>query len=1125
MTDLARLSLEIDSRQVRTGVDELDKLTTAGARAEGAVDRLGDEAQSAGRQIKSASQAASEMARDAQVAAQRTTGMGGSARLASHHVQNLSFQLQDMVVGLQSGQRPMTVFLQQGSQIAGVMQQAQIGVGGLAKELARMAGRFAPAIAAMAAGALVFGSFKDDIEDGIDVTQIIADLGLTKDEIKELEDATVTFGDIAGGVFDMLSDKLSNQVNDALSRFGLTTDDVMSKAGEIAKRTANIMIGALTLAPRLAAAAFETLPGAIGDAFYSAVDIAVQAINSLLEKAVNGINAVIAAANKIPGVDIGSVSAPKIGGQGNPFSGGLAKAGGALGREFIGTFTKDFIGDFADEARPYIAARTRGRLQSQADELIEDRKNKSGARKKAVDEEAKALEKATKAAEDYLAALELETAQIGKSTIQIKQMEVAAKAAAADNAGLGELAQKIRDAGDAWEEAYRKQADSNFDKTVLQPLRDELALLGLVGPERELAALALQEEAFKASLLEQGVTDVNARWEEYLRLHTEIINRGSALDKEADAAARLADEINRLIGEISGLGGVGSAIGGLLGIATGQIGAVSGPLGALLNVTTAGTKIDEYGNEISRTIGDELRDIFGGENSPFVKSMQSALQGAGTGLIASNALGFTGTGSQIGSAIGGALGETLGKEFLSKGLESIASGLGGAAGPLGAIAGGLLGGALGSLLSSTPRGSATIGNVGGTLGVTGTRGTSQARIAASEKSAGAIIDSLDALAAELGATIDPTSGNVSIGIRKGNYRVDTTGSGITKTKNGAVDFGQDAEAAALYAMQDLIRDGVLVGLRKGTENLLKNASDLEVGVQKALAFEGVFTELKALQDPLGSALDTLDKEFTRLRDIFEEAGATAEEYAQLEELLTIKRQDAIDDSIQRQIDDLSQRNDLEVELLRLLGREEEALAQAREYELAAMEDTLRPLQSLIYQLQDANAIIAQFSPLSDDLKAFRNELLGGGNDAASVGFLATRFRSTASLASQGDADALGQLRGTASDFLEAARDNASSALEYQRAVGEVLGAVDSGIFAADAQIEYAQLTIDAIDANRDELLQVRRELATTQQQIVENTSALRRLWERYDGDGLTIKSDQDTPIFIKTAPGDTVTTA
>ena len=44
------------------------------------------------------------------------TRMGGSAKLAGHQMQNLVYQLNDVVVSLFSGQKPMTVFMQQGSQ-------------------------------------------------------------------------------------------------------------------------------------------------------------------------------------------------------------------------------------------------------------------------------------------------------------------------------------------------------------------------------------------------------------------------------------------------------------------------------------------------------------------------------------------------------------------------------------------------------------------------------------------------------------------------------------------------------------------------------------------------------------------------------------------------------------------------------------------------------------------------------------------------------------------------------------------------------------------------------------------------------------------------------------------------
>ena len=75
------------------------------------------------------------------------TRMGGTAKLAGHHVQNLVFQLNDMVVGLFSGQKPMTVFMQQGTQIGQIAMQAGVGIGGMARALLGLAASAAAAAA------------------------------------------------------------------------------------------------------------------------------------------------------------------------------------------------------------------------------------------------------------------------------------------------------------------------------------------------------------------------------------------------------------------------------------------------------------------------------------------------------------------------------------------------------------------------------------------------------------------------------------------------------------------------------------------------------------------------------------------------------------------------------------------------------------------------------------------------------------------------------------------------------------------------------------------------------------------------------------------------------------------
>lgn len=1106
MVDLASLALKVDSSEVKSGVSDLDRLTAAGTKAEGAVDRLGDIAAQTGTQLRTASHAASEMAAKAQASAAAATGMGNSSKLASHHVQNLAFQANDLFVGLLSGQKPMTVFMQQGTQIAQIMGQAGIGVGGLAKQVGGLVVGFARAhpilLAIAAAAGLATGAFQlfqHEVKKTGELQAFVNTLGLTKKEMKELGPITVTFTDYLKAIWQELNallgtDKLWKQfAQNAVSAFKVVLDYAMKGTAAIYAGFAGTFdaIGIL----------WKSLPGIIGEGVVAAANLVISILESMVNRAialltapVNFANGVLKAAG-MPTVDaVGPVSFGRIDGPKGTVRATGADMNAAYGRRFVEAYNGQRR--FLDNVNARAIDNAEDRYRKKANQIIADRgpgpKGRSG---RDVETD---YEKAIKEAEAFIAALEKETAAIGKSAIELKKKEVQLAMA---KAPTDALKTSIMLMGAAWEDAMRKQADKAFQDNVIKPLEDELKLLGLVGPEREKAALALEKEAFIAKLVKDGVTDANAAWEKYLNLRTQIINGESALEKDRIEAERLKGIMDDVLGQLAGMGGVGGTIGGILqGLQRGSFSNM-GPAGALADIILNPTIFKAQGAEIAKS----LEKVFGIKGE-FGKTMATLLQGAAVGSISGSLLGSKGSG--LGSAIGGALGEKLGEKFLSKGLETIAKGLGDFAGPLGGIIGGLLGGALIGALKSTPRGSATIGGVDGALGVTGTSGNSKARIAASTKGANVVIDSLASIADRLGVDIDAALGSVSIGIRDKDYRVDPTGKGITKTKRGAIDFGEDAEAAVQFAIMDLIKDGVLVGLRKGTETLLKNAKDLELGLTKALKFEGVFDDLQSILDPMGFALGQVTKEFESLRKIFTEAGASAEEFAQLEELLAYRKEAA-------QLDALTDKRNLEIRILELTGRETEAVAAARELELMGLTASLRPLQQMIYTLEDAHAVIDKFSPLADDLKDFRAELLGGGDTRGSLAFLRSQFRSTADLASRGDAKALGMLRGVSTDYLDGARNNARSRLEFENALGEVLASVDQGIFAADAQIEYAQLQIDAIKANTTILQSLRTEMTTASTQIAENTSKLTRLWERYDGDGLTIKTDTDTPLQVE----------
>lgn len=130
-------------------------------------------------------------------------GLGDGSRLASYQVVNLGYQLNDVVVGLASGQRPLTVLMQQGTQIAQVFAGSGMGVGGVLKELGRtVLGLVSPTTLLVAGLAAVGGTALYAYNSYITAQ-------------KELQVATAGVGRAAGATVDQL-----NRIADAASSAG-----------------------------------------------------------------------------------------------------------------------------------------------------------------------------------------------------------------------------------------------------------------------------------------------------------------------------------------------------------------------------------------------------------------------------------------------------------------------------------------------------------------------------------------------------------------------------------------------------------------------------------------------------------------------------------------------------------------------------------------------------------------------------------------------------------------------------------------------------------------------------------------------------------------------------------------
>lgn len=328
-----------------------------------------------------------------------------------------------------------------------------------------------------------------------------------------------------------------------------------------------------------------------------------------------------------------------------------------------------------------------------------------------------------------------------------------------------------------------------------------------------------------------------------------------------------------LLSSIPGLGGSKGIFGKALG------GAQTGNLIAALS-SSLGLGLNTGGSQIGGAIAAAFPSLGIG-----------SLSGSLIGGIAGNAGSLTGT---IGSGLGGILGQVGGTA-----LGSALGVAGSIAGPVGAVIGSLLGSLIGGLFGKRPRGAGTVTNTAVTASANDSGVTSNLNTMG-----GSLQSAIQKIADAFGTTVGSYS--VGIGQYKDYYQVsgragDPYLGNSYFHQNSSYDLydGKSAEEAMRAAILGALQDGAIQGIKAGAQRLLTAGKDLDTQIQKALDFQSVFDRLKSYTDPVGYALDKLNKEFSHLKDVFAEAGASSEEYAQLEKLYGIERAKAIEEATSR----------------------------------------------------------------------------------------------------------------------------------------------------------------------------------------------------------------------------------
>ena len=448
VTNLVKLQQEMEQIKKAVGGMEND----VARKVKSASDQFGKLGAGGGAQELEQQLARLKAANDDFVSAQErtrtaTVETGEANQFASHHVQNLAFQFNDLaiqMVGAAQSSSPIKgmfmALFQQGSQISGVMAQAGVGVRGLASELLRLTGitvvttdatleaaaaqaaahqaalaavaqrtsgnvvatraelalaqaalatatsadataaaqlRLAAATAAAtraaqeaavaqsalagantasaeasaaASAAQVTSLGRMGVIAGIGATALAAlavGVALVTDEVNKNTKVNVSWQNTVLGAYDVVRDYVGNQLTSAFATFGVTTGEVWQTVKAYTKNAVNFIIGATQAIPNLLAATWRLIPAAIGDAFYSAANLAIEGLNTLVRGAAGAVNGLVDVFNSVFGTSIPKAVFDGIDKIANPYAGAMAALGSAGAKSLTGSF-KDYVGDIAD---------------------------------------------------------------------------------------------------------------------------------------------------------------------------------------------------------------------------------------------------------------------------------------------------------------------------------------------------------------------------------------------------------------------------------------------------------------------------------------------------------------------------------------------------------------------------------------------------------------------------------------------------------------------------------------------------------------------------------------------------------------------------------------------------------
>jgi len=239
------------------------------------------------------------------------------------------------------------------------------------------------------AAGVAFGAFKmfqSQVKDSGELTRYRDSLGLTHKQmlqlsdgvdkaggkIKELTGVTITAGDMMAGLWQTIKDGASGSAGagawEKIKGYASDAFGYVLKAWNITSAGITAGIYGTFNAVKII---WNNFPAVFGDLFVQAVNAAIGALNVLVKHGTDLLNDFIHAANKIPGVNVGDVTAPQIGLMDNPNAGAATKAAAAIGDAYKKAYAdaKKSDADFWHQVGENAKQHAKDRMKAEADAL------------------------------------------------------------------------------------------------------------------------------------------------------------------------------------------------------------------------------------------------------------------------------------------------------------------------------------------------------------------------------------------------------------------------------------------------------------------------------------------------------------------------------------------------------------------------------------------------------------------------------------------------------------------------------------------------------------------------------------------------------------------------------------